>query len=158
MGFAGTAATGPLMTPPTGSGRLGGFFFRVGAMVWLLIAVGGGAGAVARYGIGGWIQERAGFGFPWGTLVVNVLGSLLVGFALRYLEGVRVGPETRALVAVGILGAFTTFSTFSYETVALLEEGAVSRALAYTIGSLVLGLLAVYAGIAGAGVVLHLRG
>ena len=129
-----------------------------GAMVWLLIAVGGGAGAVARYGIGGWVQARAGFAFPWGTLVVNLLGSLLLGFALRYLEGVRVGPDMRALVSVGILGAFTTFSTFSYETVALLEEGAFSRALAYAIGSLVLGLLAVYAGIAGAGAVLHLRG
>lgn len=129
-----------------------------GAMIWLLIAVGGGAGAVARYGIGGWIQERAGFAFPWGTLVVNLLGSLLLGFALRYLEGIRIGPDMRALVSVGILGAFTTFSTFSYETVALLEEGAFSRALAYAIGSLVLGLLAVYVGIAGAGAVLHLRG
>lgn len=130
----------------------------MGAMIWLFIALGGSVGAVARYGLGGWIQDRAGFQFPWGTLVVNLVGSLLVGFALRYLEGVRVGPEMRALVAVGLLGAFTTFSTFSYETVALLEEGALSRALAYCVGSLVLGLLAVYAGIAGAGVLLHLRG
>lgn len=130
----------------------------MGAMIWLFIALGGSVGAVARYGLGGWIQDRAGFQFPWGTLVVNLVGSLLVGFALRYLEGVRVGPEMRALVAVGLLGAFTTFSTFSYETVALLEEGALSRALAYCVGSLVLGLLAAYAGIAGAGVLLHLRG
>ena len=117
-------------------------------MILLYIAISGAAGALARYGLGGWIQERAGFAFPWGTLVVNVLGCLLIGFALRYLEAVRLTPEVRAFVGVGLLGAFTTFSTFGYETVALLEEGAWPRAAAYTVGSVILGIAAVYLGIA----------
>ncbi len=126
--------------------------------MWLWIAVGGGVGAVARYGLSGWVQDRAGFGFPWGTFVVNVAGSLLIGFALHYMEAVRLAPEVRAFVAVGLLGAFTTFSTFSYETVTLLEDGAVSRAALYAAGSVAIGLLAVYAGMAAAGVVLGVRG
>ena len=126
-------------------------------MILLYIALGGAVGAVARYGVGGWVQDRAGFAFPWGTLVVNVVGSLLIGFTLRYVEAVRLGPEIRALLAVGVLGAFTTFSTFSYETVALLEEGAWRRALAYTIGSVALGIVAVYAGMLLSANVLHGR-
>jgi CrcB protein len=127
-------------------------------MILLYVALGGALGAVARYGVGGWIQDRAGFGFPWGTLVVNVLGALLIGFALRYLEAVRLSPEVRALIIIGGLGAFTTFSTFSYETVALLEDGEWLRAGAYAVGSLALGLVAVYAGLAVAGYVLQVRG
>jgi len=127
-------------------------------MVVLYIAVGGAAGAVARYGLAGWVHERMGFGFPWGTLVVNVLGSLLIGLALRYLEGARFTPDVRALVAIGILGAFTTFSTLSYETVAFLEDGEWLRAVLYGGGSLLLGVVAVYAGITGADYILHARG
>jgi CrcB protein len=127
-------------------------------MILLYIAVGGAVGAVARYGVAGWVQDRAGFAFPWGTLVVNVLGSLLIGFALRYLEAVRWTPELRALVTIGLLGAFTTFSTFSYETVGLLEDGEWLRAGLYAAGSVVLGLVAVYVGLMTAGYVLHLRG
>jgi CrcB protein len=127
-------------------------------MIRVYIAIGGALGAVARYGVGGWVQDRTGFGFPWGTLVVNVLGALLIGFALRYLEAVRLSPEVRALIIIGGLGAFTTFSTFSYETVALLEDGEWLRAGAYAVGSLALGLVAVYAGLAVAGYVLQVRG
>lgn len=127
-------------------------------MILLYIAMGGAVGAVARYGVAGWVQERAGFAFPWGTLVVNVLGSLLIGFALRYMEAVRWTPEFRALVTIGLLGAFTTFSTFSYETVGLLEDGEWLRAGLYAAGSVVLGLVAVYVGLTTAGYVLHLRG
>ena len=116
-------------------------------MTLLYIALGGAAGALARYGLAGWVQERAGFGFPWGTLVVNLLGSLLIGVAVRYLEGAHLAPDVRAMVTVGILGAFTTYSAFSYETVMLLENGAWGRAAAYVVGSLVLGIIAVYAGI-----------
>ncbi|MEJ2187684.1 MAG: fluoride efflux transporter CrcB [Gemmatimonadota bacterium] len=127
-------------------------------MILLYIAVGGAMGAVARYGLGGWVQARTGSSFPWGTLVVNVLGALLIGFGLRYLEAVRLSSEVRALVLVGLLGAFTTFSTFSYETVALLEDGEWLRAGAYAFGSLVLGLLAVGAGLTAASYVLQARG
>lgn len=126
-------------------------------MIWVYVAVGGAAGAVARYGLGGWIQDRAGFGFPWGTLVVNVLGCLLIGFAIRYLEATRLPAELRALVGVGFLGAFTTFSTFSYETVGLLEEGAWGRAAAYSLGSLLLGIVAVYLGVSISRFLLHPR-
>lgn len=126
-------------------------------MIWVYVAVGGAAGAVARYGLGGWIQDRAGFGFPWGTLVVNVLGCLLIGFAIRYLEATRLPAELRALVGVGVLGAFTTFSTFSYETVGLLEEGAWGRAAAYSLGSLLLGIVAVYLGVSISRFLLHPR-
>ena len=126
-------------------------------MTLLYIALGGAAGTVARYAVGGWVHERVGFGFPWGTLVVNVLGSLLIGFALRYLEATRFTPDVRALITVGILGAFTTFSTYSYETVALLEDGEWWRAGSYAVGSLLLGLAAVYAGLTMAGHVLHAR-
>lgn len=126
-------------------------------MILLWVAVGGAAGALARYGVEGWIQERTGFGFPWGTLTVNLLGCLLIGFAVRYLEAVRLGPEVRVFVAVGLLGAFTTFSTYSYEAVALLEAGAWGRAAAYSVGSVVLGIVAVYAGISLSTFVLHAR-
>ncbi len=127
-------------------------------MIWLYIAAGGAAGAMARYGLAGWVQDRAGFQFPWGTLLVNVLGSALIGAALRYLEAAPASAEVRALVTVGLLGAFTTFSTFSYETVGLLEDGAFGRAVGYSLGSVLLGVLAVYGGIAAAGIIIHVRG
>ena len=115
-------------------------------MIWLYIAMGGAAGAVARHGLTAWVHEQAGFHVPWGTFLVNMIGSALIGGALQYLEAVAATPETRGLVTVGLLGAFTTFSTFSYETVVLLEEGAVGRAAAYALGSLLLGVLAAYGG------------
>lgn len=127
-------------------------------MILLYIAVGGGIGAVARYGLGGWVQDRSGFLFPWGTFIVNVLGSLLIGFSFRYMEAVRLTPEARAFVTVGLLGAFTTFSTFSYETVKLLEDGALLRAALYSLASLLLGVIAVYAGMLAAGLIVHARG
>lgn len=127
-------------------------------MIWLYIAVGGAAGAVARYGLAGWVQDRSGFQFPWGTLLVNVLGSALIGAAIRYLEATPVTAEMRAFVTVGLLGAFTTFSTFSYETVGLLEEGALARATTYSLGSLLLGIVAVYAGLSAATLIIQARG
>ncbi|MGD8276599.1 MAG: fluoride efflux transporter CrcB [Gemmatimonadota bacterium] len=116
-------------------------------MVVFWVALGGAIGASARYGVGGWVHARLGSDFPWGTLVVNVAGSLLIGFALRYLEATRLSPDMRALITIGVLGAFTTFSTFSYETVTLLEGGAWMRAFTYATGSFVLGLAAAGAGI-----------
>lgn len=123
----------------------------------LYIAAGGAAGALARYGLGGWVQASMGDRFPWGTFVVNGAGSLLIGFALRYLEGVPASPELRALVTVGLLGAFTTFSTYTYETVALLRDRAWLRAALYSLGSLGLGLAAVGAGLALGSFVLRAR-
>lgn len=127
-------------------------------MIWLYIALGGAVGAMARYGMGGWVQVRSGFQFPWGTLSVNVLGSVLIGASLRYLEVAPASAEVRALVTVGLLGAFTTFSTFSYEIVALLEDGAFERALGYALGSLLLGIVAVYAGMTATGLIVQAGG
>lgn len=124
----------------------------------ILIAAGGALGAVARYGLSGWVQGRAGGFFPWGTLVVNVLGSFLLGFLFRYLEATTLPAEWRQAATIGLLGAFTTFSTFSLETVALVQDGDWARASAYLVASVLLGLVAVVAGIATAMMTLAPRG
>lgn len=120
-------------------------------MLVLAVALGGALGAVARYGSGSWLYRIAGPGFPWGTLAVNVLGSLLIGLTFRYVEASAVAPEVRAFVTVGFLGAFTTFSAYSLETITLLRAGAWGRAALYSGGSVVLGLAAVALGMALAG-------
>jgi CrcB protein len=116
-------------------------------VIMLYIALGGALGAAARYALGTWIHTWAGHGFPWGTFAINALGSFALGLSVRYLEGIVAAPELRALMTVGILGAFTTFSTFTYETIVLLQEGAWPRAAAYALGSLAIGLLAIASGL-----------
>jgi CrcB protein len=121
------------------------------------VAMGGALGAVSRYVVSGWIQDASASFFPWGTLGVNVLGSLLLGFALVWLQGTVTSAETRALLTIGFLGSFTTFSTFSYETVAMLRDGEWWRAGAYAMGSLALGLFAIATGAALASGLLRAR-
>jgi fluoride exporter len=118
-------------------------------MLLFLIAAGGGAGAVARYLVGVWVQGWAGAAFPWGTLGVNLLGCLLLGGAMRVMEGAAASPEVRGLVTVGFLGAFTTFSTFSLEAVVLLQRGEWLRAAAYVGASVVFGLAGLALGMGG---------
>lgn len=115
----------------------------------LLVALGGAAGAVARYVVDGLVVERAGPLFPWGTLVVNVSGSLVLGilFALA-IERDVLPASIRAPLMIGFLGAYTTFSTLALETWRLWETGAGVGAVANAIGSLVLGLAAVMVGLA----------
>lgn len=125
-------------------------------MQLLLIATAGALGAVARYGLSGWVQERAAF-FPWGTLAVNVLGSFLLGFVFRYLEATTLPAEWRQAATIGFLGAFTTFSTFSYEAVMLAQDGDWQRAGAYVAASVGLGLLGVVAGLGTAVLTLAVR-
>ncbi len=84
--------------------------------------------------------------FPWGTLAVNIAGCFALGLGTPFLLAPAAAPEARAFVAVGLLGGFTTFSTFSFEAMALVQNGHWQRAAAYTLGSVVLGLLAVVAG------------
>ena len=115
-------------------------------MTLLVIAVGGALGAVFRYVTSGWVQTLSGGFFPWGTLTVNVLGSLVLGFLLVWLQSTASSPEIRDLVTVGFLGSFTTFSTFSYETLAMLRDGEWWRAGGYAAGSVALGLVAVTMG------------
>ncbi|MEE8572312.1 MAG: fluoride efflux transporter CrcB [Gemmatimonadota bacterium] len=117
-------------------------------MTLAYVALGGALGALARYGISGWVYERMGETFPWGTVVVNVLGCLALGAVVRWLQVSAVSPEVRPFLTIGLLGAFTTFSTFSYETVALLQEGQWLRAGLYVGGSVALGLIAMVVGMA----------
>lgn len=116
----------------------------------LYIALGSALGGVLRYLIGGLIQRLAGTGWPVGTLVVNVSGSLLLGVLLRHALTSGMSAELRALIAVGLCGGYTTFSTFSYETAALVEDGAWMRAAGYVAASVVLSLIAMFAGFAAA--------
>ena len=113
----------------------------------LLIGVGGALGAIARYLVGGFVQTRTGGPFPWGTLVVNVGGCLVMG-ALAGLAEARglMTPAARAFLVVGGLGGFTTFSAFGNETVGLLLDRDLMRALANVGLSVVLGVTAVWCG------------
>ncbi|MCL4119871.1 UNVERIFIED_CONTAM: hypothetical protein GTU68_020502, partial [Idotea baltica] len=113
----------------------------------LAIAGGGALGAVLRYGVSNGIYRLLGRDFPYGTLVVNVLGSLLMGFLFVLLvERMAVSAEWRLALLVGFLGAFTTFSTFSFETLALFNEGALLKALLNIIISVTLCLTATWLG------------
>jgi len=105
----------------------------------LAIAGGGAVGAVLRYWVSTGVYTLTGRGFPYGTLVVNVLGSLLMGFLYIWLlERIPGGVAARAFLLIGLLGAFTTFSTFSIETLNLMEAGQFTRALLNTLFSVVL--------------------
>jgi CrcB protein len=93
------------------------------------------------------VQQRFGATFPWGTLLINVTGSLLLGFLIRYaLAAPGVSVEVRALLTTGFCGGYTTFSAFSFETAALLEDGQYERAGTYVLGSVLLSLLATFCG------------
>lgn len=99
-------------------------------------ALGGAVGTVARYLLTLAIQTRAGAGFPVATLLINVTGSILLGFLMRYgLESTTASPEVRLLLTTGFCGGYTTFSTFSYETARLIEDGEWHRGLAYIAAS-----------------------
>jgi CrcB protein len=115
-------------------------------MVWA-IAIGAAVGGVSRYYLTGAIQQRLGVTFPWGTLVINVTGSLLLGFNIRYaLASPAISVEVRALLTTGFCGGYTTFSTYSFETATLIEEGQYGRAGAYALGSMILALVATFCG------------
>jgi CrcB protein len=118
------------------------------AVPLVLIAIGGAAGATARYLVDSWVAQRAGGAFPWGTLIVNLSGSLVLGllFAVGVEHGVLPAPS-RAPVLVGFIGAYTTFSTLMLESWRLIEDGAVVLALANVVGSAALGIVAVVAGL-----------
>ena len=115
-------------------------------MIYLLIALGGAAGSLMRYLAGGAIQARSASGFPIGTMIVNVSGCFLIGVLIRQFLNMQLSHELRALLIVGFCGGFTTFSTFSAETVGLIEGGEYARAITYVLLSVTLCLLATLAG------------
>ncbi len=118
-------------------------------MTILYIALGGIAGTLSRYGLEGWIQTRTASGFPLGTLVVNISGSFLLGFILRVATGAAViSPDVRAGLTIGFCGAFTTMSTFSYESVTLLNDGDYLRAALYMTATILGCVAAVMTGAA----------
>jgi CrcB protein len=119
-------------------------------MLWY-IAAGSAIGGVSRYLLGGWLQRQTGGTFPIGTLVINITGSFLLGLILRYaVETPTLTPEARAFLTIGFCGGYTTFSTFSYETVALMEDGQWPRAALYVALSVSLSVLAAFLGFAAA--------
>lgn len=111
-------------------------------MTFVLVMVGGAAGAPLRYVTDLAVQRWHGGRFPWGTLAVNVLGSLLLGILLGLAAAGAVSPEVLALFGAGLCGALTTYSTFGFETVRLVEEGALAAALGNVALSLVVGIAA----------------
>jgi len=104
-------------------------------------------GAVSRYHVEGWVSRHTRSDFPIGTLAVNVSGCLLLGFLITlFAERLVPSPHLRAALTIGFLGAYTTLSTFAYETLRLGEDGAPARALLYVVASVGLGVLAAWTG------------
>ena len=117
-------------------------------MKWLLLFAGGGAGSMLRYAVGLWVEARTGPGFPWGTFAVNVSGCFAIGvLATLADEHAWITPAARLALVTGVLGGFTTFSTFGLETWELVEDGSAWLAVANAVASVGAGLAAVVVGV-----------
>ena len=118
-----------------------------GLQKYLLIAIGGALGSIARYWVGSSIAGRMGIRFPYGTLIVNITACVIIGFSMTYLgRRAELNPAWRFLVPVGFIGAYSTFSTYEWETLTTMRAGSFGIAALYAGGSFVLGLAAVWAG------------
>ena len=117
-------------------------------MHWLLVFVGGGLGAVARHGVNRAGLSLLGPGFPWWTFGVNVAGSFAIGFLAGLFGALETGHQARLFLITGFLGGFTTFSAFSLDALTLWERSEYSAASLYVVGSVILSLVAVVAGLA----------
>lgn len=114
---------------------------------YLLIAIGGALGSVARYWVGSSVAGRMGIRFPYGTLIVNITACIIIGFSMTYLgRRAELNPAWRFLIPVGFIGAYSTFSTYEWETLSSLRSGAFAIAALYAAGSFILGLVAVWSG------------
>ena len=114
---------------------------------YLLIATGGALGSIARYWVGSMVGGRMGTRFPYGTLVINITACVIIGFSLTYFSRrVELSPAWRYLIPVGFVGAYSTFSTYEWETLSTMRSGAFALAALYAVGSLVLGLAGVWLG------------
>lgn len=128
---------------------LGGSYLFSSRVKYFLIGLGGFLGTITRYWLSGFIGERVGETFPWGTLCVNVTGCLIIGVVAAFAqpEGrVMLPPSTRTFVMIGVLGGYTTFSSFSLQTLNLAREGDFLRAGGNILGSVIFCLLAVWIG------------
>lgn len=115
---------------------------------YIIIGVGGFLGAISRYAVGDWAAQKWGAAFPYGTLIINLAGSFLLGlFLAAATERVLVDPRLRLFFATGFLGAFTTFSTFTYESAELMLNGGRGLGLLNLLASVVLGALMAFFGI-----------
>ena len=113
----------------------------------LIIGIGGFLGAISRYGVALWIGQRWGRSFPLGTFVINISGSFLIGLLMSlFTERFMVNPQWRLLFVVGFLGAYTTFSTFEYETGTLLKDGEWMIAMLNVVLSVIVGFVALKVG------------
>lgn len=123
------------------------------------IAAGSAAGGVSRYLLTAFVQQRVGGTFPTGTLIVNITGAFVLGFIVRYtLATPSITPELRALLTIGFCGGYTTFSTYSFETVTLIEDAHYQRAFVYAGLSVLLALAGTFAGFVAARELLAIRG
>jgi CrcB protein len=118
-------------------------------MTYLAIALGGAIGALSRFGLMNLVASMLGNRLPWGTLLVNISGSLLIGILFVLVsEKMLLSADARALLIVGFLGAFTTFSTFSLDTILLIQQGWLAQAMAYMLASVMICVLATWLGMA----------
>jgi CrcB protein len=114
---------------------------------YLLIAAGGALGSILRYWVGSTIAGRMGIRFPYGTLVVNITACVVIGFSLTYMSRrADLSPAWRFLIPIGFIGAYSTFSTFEWETLSTMRSGAFALAALYAVGSMILGLAATWCG------------
>lgn len=113
----------------------------------LIIGCGGFVGAILRYAVSGWVYSQSGGSFPLGTLLVNLIGSFCLGMVLGLADHFVLHPQVMAFLTFGLLGAFTTFSTFSFESWALIEVGSYGEALLNMAASVLLGLVAIALGL-----------
>jgi CrcB protein len=115
---------------------------------YMMVGIGGFLGAIARYLLGNYIGSRYGVRFPYGTFVINMSGSFFVGLALVLLARTTANPYWRYLIPIGFIGAFTTFSTFEYETLRAVQDGQAITGLLNVVLSVIVGFIAVWAGAA----------
>ncbi len=114
----------------------------------VLVIIGGGIGAGSRYLLGSWLHAQLGTGFPWGTFAVNAIGSLLIGVVFGLAQQGSLSPTATLFLTVGVLGGFTTFSAFSYETLQLISSGNLGASFLNGAGQFAVSLTAVYGGFA----------
>ncbi len=117
-------------------------------MAILLVALGGALGSIARYLVGGWIADWMGTTFPYGTFAINLTASFIIGFFLAFAQD-RAGlsPYWRLFIAVGFVGGYSTFSTYEYESIRLLQDGEFLLGAVYLVGSMAAGAIAAIGGI-----------